>query len=64
MQAMAKHFKKILILYDPEPAAQLQAKKLAKELLYKGLGVEILKLHCDPGDLTAEEAHALVTTLT
>lgn len=58
---LAKRFKTVTLLFDPEPQATLQARKIAREL--KSRGVVTKQLHCpagkDPADLTEDEAKEL-----
>jgi hypothetical protein len=63
IRAMAKHFKEIAILYDPEEQAQEQARKLVQELSYKGVKAWTVDLRCDPADLTQDEANELISEI-
>jgi 5S rRNA maturation endonuclease (ribonuclease M5) len=59
--SIAKMYKKVIILFDPEPQAQRKARSLSARL--QGLGIEtrIEKLtSSDPADLKQEDADALV----
>jgi hypothetical protein len=60
IRAMAKHFRRIIILYDEEPQAQKQADVLQAELVFRGLDVAKEVITGDPGDLTPKQAEALV----
>lgn len=60
VRAMAKHFKRIVILFDDEPQAQRQAKKLQAELAIRGTDSKILTITGDPGDLDQKKANYIV----
>jgi len=61
---IVKHFEEIIILFDPEPQAQIQARKLKKNLEAHRLKVYIENIDTDPGDLTQDDANHLVRQLT
>ena len=56
-------FDEVIILYDPERQAQLQAKKLAAQLMLTKTKVHIEKIPVDPGSLSQNDADYLVKTL-
>lgn len=62
---IARHYRRVMVVFDPEPVAQKRAEKIAREL--KDIGVEAwafrLKTNRDPGDLYPEEARELVQEL-
>lgn len=62
---MGKHFDRLFILYDKEPTAQRQAKKLSVKL--RMLGKEVLVIDQydgdDPGSMKESDAHNLVHDL-
>jgi|SRR5690625_429887 len=60
VREISKHFKRVLILFDPEPQAQKQANKLKKELLFRNVQTEIIDLQSDPGDLSEKDAKDLI----
>lgn len=60
---MAEHFDEIAVAYDPEPAAQSQAKRLIYELNFKGVTAWIVDLPSDPGDMKQSEADELVKSI-
>jgi len=61
---MVKHFKEMVVLYDPEPQAQRQAEKLVDELKFRGVKAWKVDLDCDPGDLSQDDANHLLKTIT
>lgn len=60
VRQIAKHFKRVVIIYDDEPQAQRQAKKLQDKLIIRGIPAWIETIDGDPGDLTQEAANKLV----
>lgn len=56
VRTIAKHFKKVGIFYDNEPQAQAQAKKLAKDLNFRGVLTANFTMDSDPGSLSDEQA--------
>lgn len=60
VRIIAKHFKRVIIAFDPELAAQTQAKKLKAELQLRNIQVKILNLPTDPGDLTERQVKILL----
>jgi hypothetical protein len=60
LRAMVRHFKEVVILYDPEPQAQAQAQKLIDELEFRGVKAWKVDLDCDPGDLSQDDANHLL----
>jgi hypothetical protein len=58
-----RHFKEVAIAFDPEEAAQEQARKLMKELNFKGVRAWIVGLPSDPGSMDQEEADELVNSI-
>ena len=64
LRAMVKHFKEMVVLYDPEPQAQRQAEKLVDELKFRGVKAWKVDLDCDPGDLSQDDANHLLKTIT
>jgi hypothetical protein len=64
VRIIAKSFKRVFILFDPEKQAQKQAKKLRSELLFRQVDAIIYnELSCDPGDLSQDDADYLVKHL-
>jgi len=62
--AIPKHMKRVWILYDPEPQAQRQARKLMVKLEMMGKEVHRYSIgNSDPGDLSQSEADYLVKQL-
>jgi len=60
LRHIAKNFDRVLIAFDPEPQAQLQAKKLMAELRERYVEGVLLDLPSDPGDLTPKQARRLI----
>lgn len=60
---LAKHFEELVLLYDPEEAAQDQAKQLIDELNFKGVKAWTVDLPSDPGEMDQSEADYLVKDL-
>jgi len=56
---MAKHFNRITIIFDDEPQAQEQAKKLASDLKIFGVASRIITIEGDPGSLSINQARKL-----
>jgi hypothetical protein len=63
VRAMIKHFKEIVVLYDPEEQAQIQAQKLVDELIFRGVKAWKVDLDCDPGDLSQDDAQYLLNSI-
>jgi DNA primase len=60
VQAIARQFDRVVMLFDPEEIAQNQAKKLADWLHSCWVRVEWVELPCDPGDLDQQEADRII----
>lgn len=61
---IAKSYKKVIILFDPEPQAQKKARDLASRLCACGTEAVVEKLSgSDPADLKQDDADALVRSL-
>lgn len=63
MLAMVKHFDEIVVLFDPEEQAQIQADKLIKRLEFKGVRAWKRQLESDPGAMSQDDADYLVKNL-
>jgi len=61
--ALAKIHDRFFIVYDNEPQAQQQARKLAVKLKALGKKVFIETVDTDPGDMKIEDARHFVKTL-
>jgi hypothetical protein len=61
VREMARIYKKIFVIFDPEEQAQKYAEKLIAELRFRGVKAEniLLKKGQDPASLSAEEARYL-----
>lgn len=60
VRQIANHFKRVLILFDDDPQAQEQAKKLQSELAFRGVEAVNIELENDPGSLSSAAAKDLV----
>lgn len=60
---MKKYFKKIAVIFDPDPQAILQAKKLVADLRFRGVEAYSITLKNDPGDLSSRNAKKLVNKI-
>ena len=62
VKVMAENFKKVVVIFDPEPQAQKQARRLIVELKMKGVDAENILLSDakDPGSMEQKDADALV----
>lgn len=62
---LVRRFKRVFVLFDPEPQAQLVAEELGWYLA--GMGKEFVlvdtELGCDPGDMTQDDADAVMREL-
>jgi hypothetical protein len=58
LRQLKKLGKKLIIAYDPDPQAIIQARKLTADLQFRGVDVINIseELDCDPGDLSQKEA--------
>lgn len=64
VRLISQLFKKIFILFDPEPQAQQQAKKLQQELLFRGVETYVYTdLPSDPADLSQDDVDHLLKEL-
>lgn len=60
IRVMANTFKRIAIVYDDDPQAQVQAKKLVAELKFRNVDSFNVKIEGDPGGMTNEKAKELL----
>ena len=60
VRMIAKHFSRVIIIYDDEPQAQRQAATLQAELAFRGVEAVIETIQGDPGSLTQKQANTLV----
>jgi len=65
VRVIARTFKRVWVIYDPESQAQVQADRLVAELKFRGIKAETMLLgqHDDPGSMKQEEADYLVKQL-
>jgi len=64
VRIIANAFDEVMILFDPEPQATVQANKLKQELLFRGVKAHVYTdLDTDPGDLSEDDAKHLVNEL-
>jgi hypothetical protein len=60
VRIIAKNFKRFVTVFDPDPQAKEQAKKLTAELQFRRVDASYEIMNTDPGDMTNEEAEYLV----
>ena len=60
LHKIVRQFQRIIIIFDQEPQAQAQAKKLRAELEIRGLEVIQIDLKKDPAELSEKQARSLV----
>ena len=60
LRLIARTWRRVIIIFDNDPAAQSQARLLAADLAFRGVDTKNLILDTDPGDLSPEDAAALV----
>ena len=60
IRVIAKHFKRVAVLFDPESQAREQADKLIADLKFRAVDAFRIDLNCDPGDLPQDEADYIV----
>ncbi len=58
-----KHFDEVIILFDPEPQAVLQAEKLKAELEFRNMKAWIENIETDPGSMSQNDANHLMKQL-
>lgn len=62
--SLLKNFKEVFILFDSDPQAQIQARKLAGMLSAFNISIEILEIDKgDPADMSAKQAKSLMKNL-
>lgn len=61
VRQITKHFSRVIIIFDEEPQAQRQARKLQADLEIRGLEViRVNDLKTDPGNLSDKQAEELI----
>lgn len=60
---LAKAYKRIAVVFDEEPQARRQAKKLVEELTLLGVDAWWVPIDQDPGSMTKEQARKLVNKI-
>lgn len=63
VRAMVHHFKAVAVMFDPDPQAQAQAKKLVKDLELWGIPAWNVNIPSDPGSLRQDFADDLVESI-
>jgi len=63
IREIAKHFKKVIILFDEDPQAVKQARRLMRELHMNRIEAHRVSIKGDPADLSQAEADKLVKNL-
>lgn len=60
VKVIAQHFDRVAILYDPDPQASRQAKRLVAELRFRGVDAWRETLPTDPASIAQDEAEYIV----
>ena len=60
LRLIAKRFKRVAVLFDPDPQAIIQANKLVADLRFRGVDAFRIDIDSDPGDLEQSEADYIV----
>jgi hypothetical protein len=60
IRVMANTFKRIAVIYDDDPQAQVQAKKLIAELKFRNVDAFNVEIKGDPGGMTNKEVKELL----
>lgn len=63
VRVMAKQFKRIMVLFDDDPQAIIQANKLVSDLKFRGIEAYRIDITGDPGALSQQKADYLVKQL-
>ena len=63
VRIIAQTFKRFAVIFDDEPQAQRQAKKLVAELKFRGVDAWNIKIKGDPGSLKQSEADELIKSI-
>jgi hypothetical protein len=65
VRVMAKSFKRIWVMFDDDPQALVQAKKLVSELRFRGVEAMLFEsiIASDPGSMKQNDADYLIKQL-
>ena len=63
LRVISKRFDSVAVVFDPDPQAILQAKKLVAELRFRGVNAWIENIETDPGEMSQDDANHLVKTI-
>ena len=63
VRVIAKHFRRVAVMFDDDPQAQVEAGKLVAELQFRGLNAWVVPIVGDPGGMSQEEANTLVSNI-
>ena len=63
VREISNRFKRVFILFDDEPQAQAQARKLSAELEFRKVDTEIIQITGDPGGMKDDDAQHLLKNL-
>jgi hypothetical protein len=63
VRVIAKNFTAVAVMFDDDPQAQEEAKKLVAELKFRGIRAENIPIVGDPGSLSQEHANKLVDNI-
>jgi hypothetical protein len=64
VREIAKHFKRVFVIFDNEKPAQKQARQLAADLCARKVVADVYRIAGDPGDMRQRAADHLVKELT
>ena len=64
IRALVQYFTRVIILFDDDPQAQIQAEKLMGELRFRGVKVHKENIIGDPASMKQEDANKLAKELT
>lgn len=63
VKEMARIFKKVAVVFDDEPQAIAQGRKLVKDLQFRNVEAYQVKIKGDPGDMSSNDAKKLVKSI-
>ena len=59
VREISKRFNKVFVIFDDDPQAIIQARKLSSELAFRGVDAEPITIQGDPGDMSQADADSL-----
>ena len=60
VRQIKNNFKKVIVIFDSDPQAQVQANKLVNELVFKGVNAFNIKIDGDPAEMNQKNANKLI----